>query len=70
MSNSSAIQTEFDGLVFRSRFEARILAMLKHCQIPFSYETEGFQTGAGWYLPDFHLPTFGMLMGDETGVPR
>lgn len=50
-----AIPTKFNGTVYRSRTEAKWAWFFDHHGIPVQYEPEGFQTEAGWYLPDFQL---------------
>jgi len=54
-----AIDTKFDGNLYRSRLEARWAVFMKRLRINFMYEHEGYDLGDGvWYLPDFWLPTF------------
>lgn len=60
-----AIQTEYNGYLFRSRLEARYAVFLHSLHIRWEYEVEGFILDNGeWYLPDFYLPDFdgGMWM--------
>jgi hypothetical protein len=52
-----AIETRYAGCRFRSRLEARWAVFLDHLGLPWKYEPEGFETPAGWYLPDFWLPS-------------
>lgn len=54
--NLKAIQTEYDGFLFRSRLEARWAVLLNTLGIEYEYEKEGYQLDSGWYLPDFWLP--------------
>lgn len=53
-----AIQTEYNGYLFRSRLEARWAVFFDALGIEYLYEHEGFDLGEplGWYLPDFWLP--------------
>jgi len=52
-----AINTEYNGYLFRSRLEARWAVFFDALGIPYEYEKEGFELGkAGLYLPDFWLP--------------
>lgn len=52
-----ALPTEFRGVRFRSRMEARWAVFLQSLGVPWEYEPEGFDLGEGvWYLPDFWLP--------------
>jgi hypothetical protein len=50
-----AIETRYKGYRFRSRLEARWAVFFDELHIPYSYETEGWQLPAGYYLPDFYL---------------
>lgn len=53
-----AIETRYKGYRFRSRLEARWAVFFDTLRVPFEYEKEGYDLGdAGWYLPDFWLPT-------------
>jgi hypothetical protein len=51
-----AIETEYAGCRFRSRLEARWAVFFDALDIEWMYESEGFETPAGRYLPDFYLP--------------
>jgi hypothetical protein len=52
-----AIPTEYGGVTFRSRLEARVAELLDENQVRWLYEVEGFiLEGDVWYLPDFWLP--------------
>lgn len=55
-----AIETHWHGYRFRSRLEARWAVFFEELGIRWEYEPEGFQTRAGWYLPDFWLPELGV----------
>lgn len=50
-----AIPTKWNGVIYRSRTEAKWAWFFDHYGIPVQYEPEGFQTEAGWYLPDFQF---------------
>lgn len=51
-----AINTKFDGYLFRSRLEARWAVFFNDLSFKYEYEKEGFQLEDGtWYLPDFFL---------------
>lgn len=52
-----AIETEFDGYLFRSRLEARWAMFFKTLSIPYRYEPEGYEMDGVRYLPDFWMPT-------------
>lgn len=55
----NAIQTAYNGYMFRSRLEARWAVFFDAAGIPYIYEPEGIQFKDGErYLPDFYLPWF------------
>jgi len=57
------IETEYNGLRFRSRLEARWAVFFDSVGIKYQYEPEGYEVQAGEetfrYLPDFYLPDIG-----------
>jgi hypothetical protein len=55
MGNIKAIETRYKGYRFRSRLEARWAVFFDALGLTWDYEPEGFETDAGWYLPDFFL---------------
>lgn len=57
-----AINTLYKNRLFRSRLEARWAVFFDALGIEWEYEKEGYDLGvAGWYLPDFWLPTLGLF---------
>lgn len=56
MDEIKAIETEYNGVMFRSRLEARWALFFDLLSIEWMYEYEGYETSAGWYVPDFWLP--------------
>lgn len=54
--NIKAIDTRFDGHLFRSRLEARWAVFFKLINWDYEYETEGYELPSGRYLPDFYFP--------------
>jgi hypothetical protein len=53
-----AIDTKFEGYLFRSRLEARWAVFFSEIGLRYEYEKEGFKLEDGsWYLPDFYLPS-------------
>lgn len=52
------IETEYKGIKFRSRLEARWAAFFDELQIHYQYEVEGFNIDGTWYVPDFYLPDY------------
>ncbi len=55
-----AIPTDYRGVRFRSRTEARWAVLLDGLGVEWRYEHEGFQLPSGWYVPDFWLPGPGL----------
>ena len=55
MTDIKAIETRYKGYRFRSRLEARWAVFFDALGLTWDYEPEGFETDAGWYLPDFRL---------------
>lgn len=65
-----AIDTRYDGHLFRSRLEARWAVAFNTHRIEWNYEPEGFDLGpAGYYLPDFWLPQVSMWAEVKPAVP-
>ena len=54
-SQVAVLPTCYDGIVFRSRTEARWAVFFNALGISFQYEKEGFQLESGAYLPDFWI---------------
>lgn len=50
-----AIPTTYKGIKYRSKTEAKWALFFDIEHIPYHYEPEGFQTDAGWYVPDFQF---------------
>lgn len=62
------LQTEWNGVLYRSRLEARWAAFFDTLGVRFEYEPEGYELESGRYLPDFFLPVANVLVevkGDE-----
>lgn len=58
-----AIDTHYNGYLFRSRTEARWAVYFDTIGIKYEYEKEGYDLGElGWYLPDFWLPEYKMFV--------
>ena len=56
MSELKAIETQYRGLRFHSRLEARWTVFFDVCKAQWEYEPEGYNLGNGLcYLPDFLL---------------
>ena len=53
----SAIETEYGGIRFRSRLEARWAVFFDAQKWRWEYEPEGYAIGGVRYLPDFWMPT-------------
>lgn len=52
----NAIPTEYNGVTFRSRTEARWAVFLDALNLSWKYEAEGYELPSGPYLPDFWMP--------------
>lgn len=59
MSGLRSIPSEYAGVNFRSRAEARWAIAFDAADIKWVYEPEGYQLPTHWYLPDFWLPRMG-----------
>lgn len=56
------IPTPHNGIMYRSRTEARWAVFFTAAEIEFQYEPEGFNLGGIKYLPDFWLPNFRLFV--------
>lgn len=50
-----SIKTEYQGVLFRSRLEARWAHFFDLIGVAWAYEAEGFELPSGRYLPDFEI---------------
>jgi hypothetical protein len=64
-----AIETLYDGYLFRSRTEARWAVFWKHIGLPFVYEREGYDLGGTYYLPDYFIPAFDAFVEIKADPP-
>lgn len=55
LQQMKALPTWYDGVLYRSRTEARWAIFFDHLEIKFTYEDSGFLTDGTSYLPDFLL---------------
>lgn len=63
------LPSKFNGIVFRSRTEARWAVLFEALSLDWNYEPEGHGLSSRGYLPDFYLPQFQMyfeVKPDET----
>lgn len=51
------LPTQWNGILFRSRTEARWAVFLDFLQVPYEYEHQGYDLDGTYYLPDFYLPS-------------
>jgi hypothetical protein len=51
-----SIETNYRGIKYRSRLEARWAVFFTELDISFNYEPEGYHLPSGNYLPDFYIP--------------
>ena len=64
------IETEYKGIRFRSRTEARWAVFMSESGVQYEYEPEGFDLGkSGWYIPDFWLPEIGKFVEIKPSIP-
>jgi len=57
VKHMEAVETVYDGRVFRSRTEALWAALFDALKVPYEHEPQAFQIDPDvWYLPDFWLP--------------
>lgn len=52
------LQTNYNGILFRSRHEARWAVFFDAMEWEYEYENYGFELDGVNYLPDFYLPKF------------
>lgn len=65
-----SIETEFNGVIFRSRTEARWAAFMWALDVQYNYEPEGYDLGEdGFYLPDFYLPKIKAFLEIKPIIP-
>ena len=70
MIDVKAIETRYNGTLFRSRTEARWAVFFDALGVRWEYEHEGYQLRSGPYLPDFWLPEVGGGMFVEVKPER
>jgi hypothetical protein len=63
------IPTEFNGIKYRSRLEARWAVFFRLLNVDFRYEYEGYSLNSGWYLPDFWLPSLSLFVEIKPTIP-
>ena len=64
----AAIQTQHNGVRFRSRLEARWAVFFDALGIKYSYEAEGYSLPSGNYLPDFYIPNQTLFQHNDNGL--
>jgi hypothetical protein len=57
LRHMKALPTEYDGILYRSRTEARWAVFFDQLEIKHLYEDQGFAVDGIGYLPDFLLPS-------------
>jgi hypothetical protein len=58
-----ALETEYDGIFFRSRLEARWAILFNSLKLRWVYEPECFILSSGQkYTPDFYIPKFDLYV--------
>lgn len=65
-----AIETKYNGYLFRSRTEAKWAYFFNKLGVEYQYENEGYQLSNGdWYLPDFYLPKHDLFIEIKGAEP-
>jgi hypothetical protein len=64
-----AIETEYNGYIFRSRIEARWAVFFDSMDIDYHYEQEGFELKGRRYLPDFWIPSWNSFVEIKGAEP-
>lgn len=62
------IETDYNGVHFRSRLEARWAVLFDALSVPWKYEPEKFKWGATTYIPDFRIELSNWIGNDEIWV--
>lgn len=68
--NLTPIDTEWNGLLFRSRLEARWAVFFDSLNVPYAYEAEGYKVGRHRYLPDFIISHLGIYAEVKPNFPE
>lgn len=63
------IETIYDGHKFRSRTEARWAVFFDKLNIPYLYESEGYDLNGVWYLPDFWIESWNAFVEIKGPIP-
>lgn len=70
-SGQMSIPTEYNGVKFRSRLEARIAMFMDRVEMPWSYERITLRLPSGnTYTPDFFLPRQNLLVEVKPAFPH
>jgi hypothetical protein len=69
MAIQNAIPTKHDGIVYRSRTEARWAEFFRLTHTPVVYEPDGFKLPGVWYVPDFILSYADAFFEVKGGAP-
>lgn len=62
MSEIKAIETNYNGLLFRSRLEARWAVFFYAAGVKYEYEPDAFMIDGMGYVPDFYLPDYDLYV--------
>lgn len=65
-----SIPTEFNGITFRSRTEARWAIFMRNLGVKYDYEAEGYDLDGLHYLPDFWLPDLKAFLEIKPEAPN
>lgn len=61
-NSSWSKRVPFNGITFRSSWEAYFAKLMLDRNIPYIYEPQRFDLGDITYLPDFYLPTYNLYI--------
>jgi len=64
------IPTRWNGVLYRSRTEARWAVFFDKLGAQAQYEAEGYPLATGWYLPDFWLPDWHIFVEVKGDTPE
>jgi len=67
--NLAAIPTEFNGVMYRSRTEARWAVFFKALDLDVRYEPEGYDLHGLRYAPDFLVPAWDLFVEVKPSLP-
>src|SRR5688500_2604834 len=64
-----SIPTDYNGILFRSRLEARWAVFMDALKLEYRYEPKQFRLPSGNYTPDFLLPQYNVWLEIKPTAP-